>query len=232
MRSTDTKPHHVGEFAPHPHSSLILCIGLRRKVPRNMASHPDTKLDCSKVYVKKSSWSNEETGQFDGAFAAVDIKEGMFENGTVKNKGGGPQSVTILLIILVKSLIGELVEKGLMRRLPDGFDGHKVSVGGSVSCFSIILAHLSSSAHTFSLGVPKDPTKLGQWDLDAQPTITLIAKARQTHGWSATTTRIALRFLLPAILQRARNLPTPTSRLNGVNASKISMKLCTKKPRC
>lgn len=41
-----------------------------------MASHPDTKIDCSKVYVKKSTFSNEETGDFDGAFAAVPMKEG------------------------------------------------------------------------------------------------------------------------------------------------------------
>jgi hypothetical protein len=41
-----------------------------------MTSHPDTKIDCSKVYVKKSSFSNEETGDFDGAFAAVAIKQG------------------------------------------------------------------------------------------------------------------------------------------------------------
>jgi len=41
-----------------------------------MASHPDTKIDCSKVYVKKSNFSNEETGDFDGAFAAVDFTEG------------------------------------------------------------------------------------------------------------------------------------------------------------
>ncbi len=59
-----------------------------------MASHPETKIDCSKVYVKQSSFSNEKTGMFDGAFALVDIKE------------------------------GELVEKGVMRRLPDGFDGN------------------------------------------------------------------------------------------------------------
>jgi hypothetical protein len=59
-----------------------------------MTSHAETKIDCSKVYVKQSSFSNEETGMFDGAFAAVDIKE------------------------------GELVEKGLMRRLPEGFDGN------------------------------------------------------------------------------------------------------------
>jgi len=59
-----------------------------------MTSHPDTKIDCSKVYVKKSSFSNDETGDFDGAFAAVDIKE------------------------------GDLIEKGVMRRLPEGFDGN------------------------------------------------------------------------------------------------------------
>mmetsp|Transcript_26298 Transcript_26298/g.53385 ORF Transcript_26298/g.53385 Transcript_26298/m.53385 type:complete len:90 (-) Transcript_26298:1360-1629(-) len=41
-----------------------------------MTSHPDTKIDCSKVYVKKSTFSNEETGDFDGAFAAVAFKEG------------------------------------------------------------------------------------------------------------------------------------------------------------
>ena len=59
-----------------------------------MASHPETKIDCSKVYVKQSSFSNEQTGMFDGAFALVDIKE------------------------------GELVEKGVMRRLPEGFDSN------------------------------------------------------------------------------------------------------------
>lgn len=41
-----------------------------------MTSHADTKIDCSKVYVKKSTFSNENTGDFDGAFAAVAIKEG------------------------------------------------------------------------------------------------------------------------------------------------------------
>ena len=41
-----------------------------------MASHPDTKIDCSKCYVKKSTFSNPETGDFDGAFAAVPLKKG------------------------------------------------------------------------------------------------------------------------------------------------------------
>lgn len=41
-----------------------------------MASHPDTKIDCEKVYVKKSTFSNAETGEFDGAFAAVALKKG------------------------------------------------------------------------------------------------------------------------------------------------------------
>jgi hypothetical protein len=41
-----------------------------------MASRPDSKIDCSKVYVKRSSFSTEETGDFDGAFAAVPIKNG------------------------------------------------------------------------------------------------------------------------------------------------------------
>jgi hypothetical protein len=62
-----------------------------------MAAHPDTKIDCSKVYVKKSSFSNEQTGDFDGAFAFVPFQK------------------------------GDLVEKGVMRRLPDGFDGNTVS---------------------------------------------------------------------------------------------------------
>lgn len=44
--------------------------------PLTMASHPDTKVDCSKVYVKRSSFSNEQTGDFDGAFAAVPFKKG------------------------------------------------------------------------------------------------------------------------------------------------------------
>ena len=59
-----------------------------------MTSHPETKIDCSKVYVKQSTFSNDATGMFDGAFAAVSIKA------------------------------GELIEKGVMRRLPEGFDGN------------------------------------------------------------------------------------------------------------
>jgi SET domain-containing protein len=47
-----------------------------------------SKVDCSKVYVAKSTFSTEEN-IFDGAFAKIDIKK------------------------------GELVEKGLMRRLSD-----------------------------------------------------------------------------------------------------------------
>ena len=50
-----------------------------------MASHPDTKIDCSKVYVKKSTFSNEETGEFDGAFAAVGFKEGESLLGLMSN---------------------------------------------------------------------------------------------------------------------------------------------------
>ena len=59
-----------------------------------MTSHSETKIDCSKVYVKQSSFSNVDTGDFDGSFAAVAIKE------------------------------GDLIEKGVMRRLPEGFDGN------------------------------------------------------------------------------------------------------------
>jgi hypothetical protein len=36
----------------------------------------ENKIDCSKVFVKQSSFSNAETGDFDGAFAAVAFKEG------------------------------------------------------------------------------------------------------------------------------------------------------------
>jgi hypothetical protein len=41
-----------------------------------MASHAETKIDCSKVYVKRSSFATNEN-EFDGAFAAVPIKKGM-----------------------------------------------------------------------------------------------------------------------------------------------------------
>jgi hypothetical protein len=45
------------------------------RLVETMASHPDTKIDCSKVYVKRSSFATTET-EFDGAFAAVPIKKG------------------------------------------------------------------------------------------------------------------------------------------------------------
>jgi hypothetical protein len=45
-----------------------------------MASHPETKVDCSRVYIKKSLFSNAETGDFDGAFAACPIKKGRVNN--------------------------------------------------------------------------------------------------------------------------------------------------------
>jgi len=54
-----------------------------------------SKVWCENVYVSKSGYSNENTGDFDGAFA---------KKAFVK---------------------GELIERGVMRRLPDGFDGHK-----------------------------------------------------------------------------------------------------------
>jgi len=41
-----------------------------------MSAISENKIDCSKVMVKKSSFSNEQTGDFDGAFAAVSIKAG------------------------------------------------------------------------------------------------------------------------------------------------------------
>ena len=58
-----------------PHTSTRDLI---RNLKYNMSAHPENKIDCSKVYVKKSSFSNEDTGDFDGAFAAVAIKEGEF----------------------------------------------------------------------------------------------------------------------------------------------------------
>ena len=58
-------------------------------------SAPDNKVWCENVYVAKSRFSNETTGFFDGAFAKKSF---------VKD---------------------ELIERGVMRRLPDGFDGNK-----------------------------------------------------------------------------------------------------------
>ena len=55
----------------------------------------NSKIWCENVYVTRSGFSNETTGVFDGAFARTSFKE------------------------------GELIEKGIMRRLPDGFDGNK-----------------------------------------------------------------------------------------------------------
>lgn len=54
----------------------------------------DSKVWCENVYVTKSSYSNEATGDFDGAFARVAFSS------------------------------GDLVERGIMRRLPTGFDGN------------------------------------------------------------------------------------------------------------
>ena len=55
----------------------------------------NSKIWCENVYVTRSRFSNETTGDFDGAFAGTSFKE------------------------------GDLIEKGVMRRLPDGFDGNK-----------------------------------------------------------------------------------------------------------
>ncbi len=94
------KEQHTIIFTLCPHPSNFKLFSptspniLHQPISSTMASHPETKIDCSKVYVKQSSFSNEQTGMFDGAFALVDIKE------------------------------GELVEKGVMRRLPEGFDGN------------------------------------------------------------------------------------------------------------
>jgi hypothetical protein len=50
---------------------------------------------CPNVLVKASNFCTPETGEFDGSFAACDFKE------------------------------GDLIERGVMRRLPEGFDGMK-----------------------------------------------------------------------------------------------------------
>ena len=55
----------------------------------------ESKVFCENVFIAKSSFSNAVSGEFDGAFAKKDFAE------------------------------GELVERGIMRRLPDGFDGNK-----------------------------------------------------------------------------------------------------------
>ena len=51
------------------------------------------KIDCSNVVTRKSTFSTPATGEFDGAFAKIDFSE------------------------------GDMIEKGTMRRLPEGFDG-------------------------------------------------------------------------------------------------------------
>ncbi len=58
-------------------------------------SAPETKVWCENVCIAKSGFSNENTGNFDGAFAKKAFAK------------------------------GELIERGVMRRLPDGFDGNK-----------------------------------------------------------------------------------------------------------
>jgi hypothetical protein len=104
-----------------------------------MASHPDTKIDCSKVYVKRSSFATTET-EFDGAFAAVPIKKGALHS-TGPRREQRERCHRILdaelclvdvvsfclrnLTLLHYVFTGELVEKGVMRRLPEGFDGNK-----------------------------------------------------------------------------------------------------------
>ena len=62
------------------HSSRANSIDKHRWLSRTMASHPETKIDCSKVYVKRSSFATTEA-EFDGAFAAVPIKKGALHCG-------------------------------------------------------------------------------------------------------------------------------------------------------
>ena len=49
-----------------------------------MASHPETKIDCSKVYVKRSTFASAEH-EFDGAFAAVPFKKGACVRACVRD---------------------------------------------------------------------------------------------------------------------------------------------------
>jgi len=101
-----------------------------------MTSHPDTKIDCSKVYVKRSSFATDDN-DFDGAFAAVALKKGT---GSLLEPPSTSGSLSLSKIdrmmesedshscffplIFWNNDAGELVEKGTMRRLPDGFDGN------------------------------------------------------------------------------------------------------------
>ena len=83
---------HLCLVAPPSHISFL---SNRQQEQATMTSHPDTKIDCSKVYVKKSTFSNEETGDFDGAFAAVAIKEGESDScrGSHVDSGTGFQHI-------------------------------------------------------------------------------------------------------------------------------------------
>jgi hypothetical protein len=98
-----------------------------------MTSHPDTKIDCSKVYVKTSSFATPDN-QFDGTFSAVPFKKGKdaserlssspsstFDFTRVDTVTNSPHIWNLLHFLKRK---GDLVEKGLMRRLPEGFDGN------------------------------------------------------------------------------------------------------------
>ena len=99
-----------------------------------MTSHPDTKIDCSKVYVKRSSFATDDN-DFDGAFAAVSLKKGTdhwelvpavllqqcVNDRMMESVDSHPNFFPFLFW---NNTAGELVEKGTMRRLPDGFDGN------------------------------------------------------------------------------------------------------------
>jgi hypothetical protein len=87
-----------------------------------MASHPDTKIDCSKVYVKLSSFASEGN-EFDGAFATVPIKKGSVIDWKIDINYLVTHVLTQNPVRYYRN-VGELVEKGMMRRLPDGFDGN------------------------------------------------------------------------------------------------------------
>ena len=102
-----------------------------------MASHPDTKIDCSKVYVKRSSFATDDN-DFDGAFAAVAMKKGacvqyLVHSWSVANAARSAAVGSFAIIYFSQTnpspsaydaTTGDLVEKGVMRRLPDGFDGN------------------------------------------------------------------------------------------------------------
>lgn len=160
-----------------------------------MASHPDTKIDCSKVYVKKSSFSNEQTGEFDGAFAAVDIKKGAFlisQEGlrptTVAGLWMPPGSVSHICTTII--IITIFSQENLWKR---------------VSCDVSRMDLMATLALTSLLGQPNAPTRRGVWDQGARPFTIPTRKEKPTQKWIVTLMKIVLKFMPLATLPRMKN---------------------------